>query len=437
MFNKISKLSPLVLVLLLTACSNDVTVTTTLNSTRDVEEGASVYLDEKVVGEVVDVDRAEGQTILKIELDEESRVAIKQNAAVVINRLKANAPIEIYNQKTEANSIQDGQELKGLDSMFQLGAWMVGDSLDMGADALTGYVSAFQKYLQGDNWQQDKAQITEQAQQVATAAEAVVKQAGEEVMKVTEDLKQVEGEVAAAVEQIGGDLAPVFGELAKSGQTIMQELEKLSSNLERQGDAEQAVGTQFMQSLEQALEALNDSMEHTLSESGIELESGLEAEQESKLEQQLELPSNPQLDPLGDTRTELIETELPMVSDSKIGVNEADAVLESGQGSNQSELGVQNPVTAPEAVVLPPVVPVESALIEVESEGVELTSDMAESSSVSSAASLLEQKAPEVQQGSQANVELIQQLEEVASDVVEKTNEVKQLAPPQTPEVLQ
>lgn len=432
MFNKISKLSPLVLVLLLTACGNDVTVTTTLNSTRDVEEGAAVYLDEKVVGEVVDVDRAAGQTILKIELGEESSVAVKQNAAVVINRLKANAPIEIYNQKAEAGSVQDGQELKGLDSMFQLGAWMVGDSLDMGADTLTGYVSAFQKYLQGDDWQQDKAQITEQAQQqvqqVATAAEAVVKQASEEVLKVTEDLKQVEGEVAAAVEQIGGELAPVFGELAKSGQTIMQELEKLSSNLEQQGDAEQAVGTQFMQSLEQALEALNDSMEQTLPESKLEPE--LKAELSPENSEPAPEPSSeknseknsepsPELSPEPkqqlEQQIESIKTELPAVSEPKVELEKLNTALES----DKPVVNVESPVKASEAVVLPPVVPVESALIEVEAEADVVESNSVESNSVAQKSAALSQRAAEV-----------------VNDVLEAATEAKQLVPPQAPDVL-
>jgi len=260
-FNKLIKISVVSVVLLLAACGSEVVVNTTLNNTRDVKEGADVFLEQQVVGEVTDVTHSDGQTILTIELDDAFAANVKQNAAVVVNRLKADSPIEIYNQKASADAVQNGQELKGLDSMFQLGAWMVGDSLDLGADSLTGYVDAFQKYLKGDAWQRDKKVITDQAQQAAAVAEETVKQATQEIEKITEELGKVEGDVAAAVEQMGSELAPVFGELAKSGQSIVEELEKFTRNLENKGNQEKAVGEDFIQSLEKALETLNKSME--------------------------------------------------------------------------------------------------------------------------------------------------------------------------------
>ena len=224
---------------------------------------------------------------LTIELDDAAAANVKQNAAVVVNRLKADSPVEIYNQKASAEAVQNGQELKGLDSMFQLGAWMVGDSLDIGADSLTSYVDAFQKYLKGDGWQQDKKVIADQAQQVAKIAEETVKQATEEAGKLTTELAKVEGEVAAAVEQMGDDLAPVFGELAKSGQSIIQELEKFTQNLEQKDSEEKAVGTDFIQSLEKALETLNKSIEDGVAEPS-------QSDQPNELEpQQAPLPSVP------------------------------------------------------------------------------------------------------------------------------------------------
>ena len=261
MFEKIVKVSAVSIVLLLTACGSEMVVKTSLNNTRDVKEGADVFLEQDVVGEVTDVTHSNGQTILTIELDDALAANVKQNAAVVVNRLKANSPIEIYNQKTNAEAIQDGQELKGLDSMFQLGAWMIGDSLELGADNLTNYVDAFQEYLKGDAWQQDKKVITDQAQQAAEVAAVTVQQATKEIEKITTELGKMEGDVAAVVEQMGNDLAPVFGELAKNGQSIVQELERFTQNLEQKKDGEKVIGTDFIQSLEKALETLNQSIE--------------------------------------------------------------------------------------------------------------------------------------------------------------------------------
>lgn len=329
------KTGVVLLTLLLTACGSEVVVKTTLNNTRDVKEGADVYLEEKIVGEVTDVTHSGGNTVLTIELDEVAATEVKQNAAVVVNRLKAQSPIEIYNQKTAAEAVQNGQELKGLDSMFQLGAWMVGDSLDLGADSLAGYVDAFQKYLKGDGWQQDKQVISEQAKQAADAAEGAVKQAAKEMEKITTELGKVEGEVASAVEQMGNDLAPVFGELAKSGQSIVQELEKFTQNLEQKEGEEKAVGTDFIQSLEKALETLNKSIEQGISEPNLP--------NEPELNKTLpEHPTQPavndtesaveQLEKMADKSIEasekVVEDLIQEANDIKTGAVESEAVIE-------------------------------------------------------------------------------------------------------------
>ncbi len=260
----IMKISVVALTLLLVACGNDVRVSVELSNTRDVKEGALVYLDEQKIGEVVDVEQQEGQTQLTIELDNHGVEAVKQNAALVINRLKPEAPLEVYNRQGSNLAIQDGQQLQGLDSMFQLGAWMVGDSLSVGANTLSGYVSAFQQYLDGDQWQQDKQVLENQAKQTAAAAQSMVEQVTTEVAKVNEGLAQAENDAAEAVEKLSNELAPVVAELAKSGESIVHELEKLTQNLNQQTEQQQAVGTDFMKSLATALEKLNESIEQSV-----------------------------------------------------------------------------------------------------------------------------------------------------------------------------
>ena len=73
----------------LVACSSEMQVTTTLNSTKDIQSGDSVYLSGIPVAEVIDVDQQAGKTKLTLELTNQGESSIKKNAAIVVNRLKA------------------------------------------------------------------------------------------------------------------------------------------------------------------------------------------------------------------------------------------------------------------------------------------------------------------------------------------------------------
>ncbi len=270
MFNKYLKSLPvLCLCLALAACGADVRVKTSLQGTKDVTEGEIVYLDNQAVGEVTDVSRSAGNTEIEIELDANGINSVMKDAAVVVNRLKKGAPLEIHNKEGSTEAVVDGQQLQGLDSMFQLGAWMVGDSIDLGSGAISDYVSAFQKYLQGDEWQQNKAEIVNQAQEAAKAAEVAVAGASAELGNVVQELKKAEEPMAQAVEELGAELAPVIGEISKSGQSIMQELQKLTVTLEQETNADnKEVGSRFFESLNKTLETINQSMEESLHQSG-------------------------------------------------------------------------------------------------------------------------------------------------------------------------
>ena len=247
--------------LFLTACGEQIHVKTTLNATQDVSEGDVVFLSNEVVGEIANVSQLDGKTVLDIELSEKGAGLVKRQAAVVINRLKPNLPVEIYNKRNAVEAVQHGQELQGLSSMFQLGAWMVGDSLKIGDghgdESLLGYVDAFQRYLQGEQFKEDKKVLEQGIEQLGKEAEGMAKVLNQEMEKATEDLAKA----AEVVTQLGNELAPVMGELAKSGKAISDELEKFVKNLENQNAEGKEVGASVLTSLLIALERVNSEIE--------------------------------------------------------------------------------------------------------------------------------------------------------------------------------
>lgn len=258
-----SSVSLLLLAIFLAACSDSgVQVLSKFANTQDIKEGSQVYLDDQIVGEVVDVTNdGEGSSVL-IEFDKQAASSISGKSAVVVNRLKEGAPLEVYNRPSSAGDfLQQGQELKALDSMFQLGAWMVGDAIQLGTGSVADYMQSFQDYLKGDEFQQNKAQVTNQINAATQAAQVAVEQAEKSVSAAIEEMADSEQEMAAAVEQLGQELSPMMQELGKSGAQLIEELQKFTQGLQNTDKQEQQTGKALMDSLLQTLEKLNQSIE--------------------------------------------------------------------------------------------------------------------------------------------------------------------------------
>jgi len=250
----------------LNACSNGgIEVTTYLSNTNDIETGALVYFEDQVVGEVSDIVTEAAGVRIALNIDKVAAAKISRQSAVVVNRLKDGAPLEMYNPSVVGEEfLQAGQEVKGLDSMFQLGAWLVGDAIQVGSGSITQYVNAFQDYLKGQQFQEDKAAVRAQIEEAKDAASEAISSMELELDNAAKEMATSEKEMAAAVEEFGEELAPVVQELSKNGAELMQELEKFAQGLEQTSPDEQMSGQKFMKSLLSTLQQLNQSIEQGL-----------------------------------------------------------------------------------------------------------------------------------------------------------------------------
>lgn len=267
------------LLTLLVACgSSGLEITAQFSNTQDIDKGAIVYFDNEPIGQVIDTKVQGNGAAIVIELEESAAELVGSNAAVVVNRLKQGAPLEIYNPNSAASEfVQDGQALKGLDSMFQLGAWMVGDAIQLGSSSLGDYVTAFQEYLQSDKFEQDKSSVQAQVDTATNQAQQAIESIGTELATAMQELSASEGDAAQAVEQLGEELSPVVQEIAKSGALLMAQLEAFTQGLEQTDQTEQQAGQTFLESLTVMLEQLNQSIEQGIEESVDEgFEEGIE-----------------------------------------------------------------------------------------------------------------------------------------------------------------
>jgi ABC-type transporter Mla subunit MlaD len=254
-----------VMALFFTACGNsDVTVNSTFSNTKDIQEGALVYFENQTVGQVIDAESSGAGVAIRLKLDKQSITKIGSEAAIVVNRMKQDAPLEIYNRTlAQGDHLQDGQSIKGFDSMFQLGAWMVGDSLKLGSSKASAYLESFQDYLQSEKFDQDKQAVHEQFNSAKGAAQDAIRQLEEDLNQAADELASSEQAAADIVADLGGDLAPLVKELANNGTALMAQLEKFSEQLEHSDADRQQAGAKFLDSMIQSIERLSQAMQES------------------------------------------------------------------------------------------------------------------------------------------------------------------------------
>jgi len=269
---------PLMLIAGLSACGDSgIRVTTEFRSAQGVKEGTKVYFQERGVGQVVaiaeqDSDSQDSGSIITMMIDPEAAETIDPASAVVINRIKPGAPLEIHaSASAKQLGLQDGQQLKGLDSMIELVAWSLGDAFQAGTGELSGYVDSFQQYLQSDEFEDDRAQIEAGVKEMATVAAMAIKTIEQDLASAIAEMTVSEDELALAIQQLGDDLSPIAEEMAKSGTDLMFELEKFTQGLESATAEEQAAGQRLIESIIATIEKLDAAAERGAQRSDDEL----------------------------------------------------------------------------------------------------------------------------------------------------------------------
>ncbi len=267
--NSIKAVFVLFLLLVLSACGNSgVEVSTKFSSAQDIKEGTAVYFEEKIVGEVTGVTHTNPGSHVVLEIDENAAKKISTDSAVVVNRIKPGAPLEIHVSGVASDvGLTAGQELDGLNSMFELVAWSIGDAFQAGSGEVSAYVDSFQNYLQGEQFQEDKAIVEEGVKEMAVAASEAIKSVEQELQAAMSDMSVTEEELAKAIEELSDEMSPLAKEMARSGTDLMQELDKFAQGLESASKEEQESGQKLIESLVAAIEKLNQSAEEGVNES--------------------------------------------------------------------------------------------------------------------------------------------------------------------------
>lgn len=255
-------------VLLLSACGNGVEISAKFTKTQNVKEGAQVIYLGDVVGNVKSYSGDQSGSVIVMNIDEEAAAEIDPNSAVVINRIKPGSPLEIHASVTPTEGgVSSGQELNGMNSMFDLVAWSVGDAFKSSTNELSAYVDDFSNYLESDQFKDDKALVEQGVIEMATSATEAMQSIEKDLAEAMADIDVTEEDLAKAIESLGDDLSPLAKEMAKSGTDLMLELDKFAQGLENATAEEQASGQRLIESMLAAIERLNASAEEGVKES--------------------------------------------------------------------------------------------------------------------------------------------------------------------------
>jgi ABC-type transporter Mla subunit MlaD len=252
---------------LLSACGSGVEVTAKFDKVQSVNEGAQVYYLGDVVGEVIEHEKGQQGSTIVLSIKKDAATSIDPNSAVIVNEIKPGSPLEIHPSiAPQEGGVSEGQELRGLNSMFDLIAWSMGDVFKSTANELTAYADGVSNYLESDQFKNDKALVEQGMTEMANSAADAMKAVERDLAEAMADIDVSEEDLAKAIAGLGDDLAPLAQEMARNGTDLMLELERFEQGLRGASAEDQKSGKRLIESVLAAIERLEESAEEGVNE---------------------------------------------------------------------------------------------------------------------------------------------------------------------------
>ncbi len=221
--------------LLLTACSRDVEVSVNFTQAQQVNSGDPVKFNGEIIGEVADVDELDQGTEIQLELDPEKISELNtSSAALVINEPERH--VEIYSNTT-GEPIESGAKIEGLNNPVELATWTAGNALGSLQGLATAAASAFNQFLNDNNWDDVAEQLNE-------------------------TLADLGEESAGALNQLGGELEEFIKNMQEQSSESLKQADELSKHLNEELQKFQEQGAEDMaKALQNMLDAFNSALD--------------------------------------------------------------------------------------------------------------------------------------------------------------------------------
>ena len=217
----------LVPLLLLSACSRDITVTTVLEDPDGLLPGDKVYLDSREVGSIDGIEIAELTPgfMIEIGLNPAPAVLVQKNAVAYVPP-EGPPRLVIVNPTETAEPVGSGDRLKGL-TPLELAFWQVSDVAGWVSSLMETLAVRIDSYFASEDWQQTRAEIDEEIADLAESSSATAERVAEELQALVESMTET---AAGSASELNADIARIEADIVR---LEIQGHEELASLLHR------------------------------------------------------------------------------------------------------------------------------------------------------------------------------------------------------------
>ncbi|MEM1436847.1 MAG: MlaD family protein [Pseudomonadota bacterium] len=202
----------LAILLLQTACSRDLSVSTVLPASSSLRPGDKVYLADQEVGTVRAIEVSEATSGIAVTIDIEAEQAQRvQSNAVAYTALEGQPALVLSNPSEPADPVAPGGRLRGL-SPLEAALWRGGDAAQIVAGIVDQFGRKVADYLKGEEWTQAQAEVEAEIAGLADDS----RQAAETVLDTVGALFDTVGDRAAeGANLLADELASIRTEIER------------------------------------------------------------------------------------------------------------------------------------------------------------------------------------------------------------------------------
>lgn len=227
---------------LVAACTRDMRLTATFAAPAGLDAGAAVYLGAEKAGEVSRLTSAGAMTMAEISVDPESAGALRAGTAALLATRDGRTVIELYNNRSGARALRDGEELVGLNNSLEFAAWQAGEALDSGRRSVEAMSRSIADYFESDEWRRQRERMNRQMEDLKAELGRAYEDTSDDYRAFMDDLERESGAARERARESYAELARKLRRhierLEKEGndhliEPLRQLLEDLSRAMER------------------------------------------------------------------------------------------------------------------------------------------------------------------------------------------------------------
>lgn len=222
---------PIIGLMLLSACSNDIEVNVTFSQSHNLSKNDPVWFDGEKIGSVAKINTDNG-TRAELELDPELSKLLYTGAVARITETPQKG-IEILNSKN-GNPISSGAELKGLNTPLEVSAWAAGGALGSLNELFVSAAVALNNSFNSQDFQDLSKQLQQTIQQLSDDSSGALNNILNNFEEVMQQVESQSGDVKTYAENLSKVLAEKMTQLQGQGE---ENLSKMLEDLQKELDS--------------------------------------------------------------------------------------------------------------------------------------------------------------------------------------------------------